>query len=202
MQDRNFPKKFNMKKYTINVHFDMVITEEVIAEDYQSARNLAELQAQGKSLDKESECYGVDSCLVEEEDLPQQCKEDEISDLSGNIAPVKNWADVERLLKGRVRQYYKFIHGQEDSEPVPALMKSLVTVGDGFRGNDTLMEATLTDGRFLQVRKILSKGFGATYRLRRPNAFVAQICKSNRWSEEIHIDTEEGIRKFVNLLLS
>lgn len=189
-----------MKKFTINVHFDMVVTEEVVAEDYQQARRLAELRAQEKSLDKESECYGIDSCLVEEEDLPQQCKEDEISDLSGNIAPVKSWEDVEHLLKGRVRQYYKFIHGQEDSEPVPALMNSLVTVGDGYTGNDMLMEATLTDGRFLQVRKILSKGFGAAYRQRRLNAFVAQICESNRWSEDIYIDTEDGIRKLVSLL--
>lgn len=79
-----------MKKFTINVHFDMVVTEEVVAEDYQQARRLAELRAQEKSLDKESECYGIDSCLVEEEDLPQQCTEDEISELSGKIAPVKN----------------------------------------------------------------------------------------------------------------
>ena len=79
-------------------------------------------------------------------------------------------------------------------------MNSLVTVGDGYTGNDMLMEATLTDGRFLQVRKILSKGFGAAYRQRRLNAFVAQICESNRWSEDIYIDTEDGIRKFVSLL--
>ena len=180
-----------MKKFTINVHFDMVVTEEVVAVDYQQARRLAELRAQEKSLDKKSECYGIDSCLVEEEDLPEE---------SATIAPVKNWEDVENIIKDKVKQYYKFIYGQENSEPVPALMNSLVTVGDGYTGNDMLMEATLTDGRFLQVRKILSKGFGAAYRQRRLNAFVAQICESNRWSEDIYIDTEDGIRKFVSLL--
>lgn len=54
-----------MKKFTINVHFDMVVTEEVAANDLQEARRLAELKAQGRDLNKESECYGVDSCLVD-----------------------------------------------------------------------------------------------------------------------------------------
>lgn len=58
-----------MKKFTINVHFDMVVTEEVAANDLQEARRLAELKAQDRDLNKESECYGVDSCLVEETDI-------------------------------------------------------------------------------------------------------------------------------------
>lgn len=48
----------------MNVHFDMVVTEEMIAEDYESARSKAEIQTQDKNLDKESECYEIDSCLV------------------------------------------------------------------------------------------------------------------------------------------
>lgn len=180
-----------MKKFTINVHFDMVVTEEVIAEDYQEARRLAELRAQEKSLDKESECYGTDSCLVEEEDLPTE---------SITVPPVKNWKDVENIVKDKVRQYYMFQYDQDESVPVPSLMKSLVTVGNGYTGNDELMEATLTDGRFLQVRKIISKGFGTAYTQRRLNAFVAQVCQSNRWSEDIFIDTEDGIKKFISLL--
>ena len=180
-----------MKKFIINIHFDMVVTEEVIAEDYQKARRLAELRAQEKSQDKESECYGIDSCLVEEEDLSEE---------SVTIAPVKNWKDIGNIIKDKVKQYYKFVYDQEDSVPVSDLMRSLVTVGDGYTGNDTLMEAMLNDGRYLQVRKILSNGFGTAYRQRRLNAFVAQICESNRWSEDIYIDTEDGIRKFVSLL--
>lgn len=69
-----------MKKFIINVHFDMLVTEEIVAEDYQEAKRLAELRAQEKPLDKESECCGIDSCLVEE-NLP---------DTPSTIAPVKN----------------------------------------------------------------------------------------------------------------
>ena len=53
----------------MNVHFDMVVTEEMIAEDYESARSKAEIQTQDKNLDKESECYEIDSCLVEENEV-------------------------------------------------------------------------------------------------------------------------------------
>ena len=179
-----------MKKYTINVHFDMVITEEVIAKDYQSARNLAELQAQNKSLDKEAECYGVDSCLVEEEDLP----------LSSDAQPVKDWADIEKLLDGKVKKFWKFHPSTGDSYAVRTLSESLSVVGDAYLGTETLMEAELNDNRTVQVRKILTNGHGAAYRNRRIDSFVAQICKSNRWSESIEIDTKEGIEKFVELL--
>lgn len=179
-----------MKKYTINVHFDMVITEEVIAKDYQSARNLAELQAQDKSLDKEAECYGVDSSLVEEEDLP----------LSSDAQPVKDWADIEKLLDGKVKKFWKFQPSTGDSYAVRTLSESLSVVGDAYLGTETLMEAELNDSRTVQVRKILTNGHGAAYRNRRIDSFVAQICKSNRWSESIEIDTKEGIEKFVELL--
>lgn len=62
------------------------------------------------------------------------------------------------------------------------------------------MEAELNDNRTVQVRKILTNGHGTAYRNRRIDSFVAQICKSNRWSESIEIDTKEGIEKFVGLL--
>lgn len=47
----------------------MVVTEEVVANDLEEARHLAELKAQDRDLNNESECYGVDSCLVEETDI-------------------------------------------------------------------------------------------------------------------------------------
>lgn len=172
-----------MKKYTINVHFDMVITEEVTAEDYESARGQAELQAQSKSLDKDAECYGVDSCLVEEVDLP----------LPSDAQPVKDWADVGKLLDGKVKKFWKFHPSTGDSHAVRTLSDALSVVGDTYLGTETLMEAELNDNRTVQVRKILTKG-------QKIGSFVAQICKSNRWSESIKIDTKEGVEKFVKLL--
>lgn len=58
-----------MKRYTINIHFDMVITEIVVAETYDEARRIAEQQAENRSLEKHGDCCGVDSCLVDEEDI-------------------------------------------------------------------------------------------------------------------------------------
>lgn len=179
-----------MKKYTINVHFNMVITEEVIAEDYESAKKLAELQAQSKSLDKEATCSGTDSCLVEEVDLPHP----------SDSQPVKDWDDVGKLLDGKVKKFWKTHPSTGDFYAVRTLSDSLSVVGDAYLGTETLMEAELNDNRTVQVRKILTNGHGTAYRNRRIDSFVAQICKSNRWSESIEIDTKEGIEKFVGLL--
>ena len=174
-----------MKKYTINVHFDMVVTEEVTAENYESARTQAELQAQDKSLDKEAECYGVDSCLVEETEL--ECEK---------FKPVKNWQDVEKLLQGKLKKYFRYDPVTNDSKTVSELKDALSVVGDSYYGTDMLMEAVLKDSRILQVRKILTKGYGTAYRDKRVNAFTAQLCESNRWSSEMELDTEEGIKAF------
>lgn len=54
-----------MKRYTINVHFDMVVTEEVEAENIDEARQTAERLAAEKDLNK-ADCMNVDSCLVDE----------------------------------------------------------------------------------------------------------------------------------------
>lgn len=179
-----------MKKYTINVHFNMVITEEVIAEDYESAKRLAELQAQSKSLDKEATCRGTYPSLVKKVDLP----------LPFDSQPVKDWADVGKLLDGKVKKFWIFHPSTGDSYAVRTLSDSLSVVGDAYLGTETLMEAELKDNRTVQVRKILTNGHGTAYRNRRIDSFVAQICKSNRWSESIEIDTKEGIEKFVELL--
>lgn len=163
----------------------MVITEEVTAEDYDSAKRQAELQAQDKSLDKEAECCGVDSCLVEETELDCDI-----------IKPVNNWQDVERLLESKVKKYYRYDPVTNDSETVSAFKDALSVVGDSYYGTDMLMEAVLNDSRMLQVRKILTKGYGTAYRDKRVNAFTAQLCESNRWSSEMELDTEKGIKAF------
>lgn len=59
-----------MKKFTINVHFDMVVTEEVIAESLDQAKEIAEEQASNRCLSKYADCAGVDLCLVEEVEFP------------------------------------------------------------------------------------------------------------------------------------
>lgn len=175
-----------MKKYIFNIHFDMVVTEEVIAEDYDSAKIQAHSQAGDKSLDKQAECFGIDTCLVEETEL----------DCEIIIKPVNSWQDVERLLEGKVKKYYRYDPVTNDSETVSALKDALSVVGDSYYGKDTLMEAVLNDSRILQVRKILTTGHGTAYRDKRINAFTAQLCESNRWSSEMELDTEEGIKAF------
>ena len=47
----------------------MVITEIVVAETYDEARRIAEQQAENRSQEKHGDCCGVDSCLVDEEDI-------------------------------------------------------------------------------------------------------------------------------------
>lgn len=177
-----------MKRYTINVHFDMVITEVVTAEDYESARRQAEQLAQKKSLDKEAECCSTDSCLVEETELEMEKQK-----------PVTNWQDVEKLLKGKVKSYYRYDPLNDDSEKVSCLSEALTVVGDSYYGTHMLMEAVLNDSRLIQVRKVLTKGYGTAYRDRRVNAFIAQVCESNRWSE-FEIDKEDGVKKFMEII--
>ena len=54
-----------MNRYTINVHFDMVVTEDVIADDLDIAKEIAMEKAAAKDLNTEAECVGSDACLVE-----------------------------------------------------------------------------------------------------------------------------------------
>lgn len=61
--------KSGMKEYTINVHFDMVVTETVIAEDLDEAKEKAETLAAERNLSKYGDCAGVDSCLVSEKEI-------------------------------------------------------------------------------------------------------------------------------------
>lgn len=62
------PKIAGMKRYVINVHFDMVVTETVNAENLDQAKIIAEQRAASRNLMKDGECSGTDSCLVEEKD--------------------------------------------------------------------------------------------------------------------------------------
>lgn len=54
-----------VKRYIINVHFDMVMTETVDAENLNQAKVIAEQNAASRDLSK-CDCAGTDSCLVEE----------------------------------------------------------------------------------------------------------------------------------------
>lgn len=58
-----------MKQFTINVHFDMVVTETVIAEDLESVKNIALINTCGRKLESEGECVRTDSCLVKKNDI-------------------------------------------------------------------------------------------------------------------------------------
>lgn len=178
-----------MKKYIFNIHFDMVVTEEVIAEDYDSAKIQAHSQAGDKSLDKQAQCFGIDTCLVEETEL----------DCKIIIKPVNSWQDVEKLLEGKVKKYCRYNPVTKNSETVSAFKDALSVVGDSYYGTDVLMEAVLNDSRLIQVRKLLTKGYGTAYRDKRVNAFIALVCESNRWSE-FDIDEENGVKKFMEII--
>lgn len=54
-----------VRRYIINVHFDMVMTETVDAENLDQAKVIAEQKAASRDLSK-CDCAGTDSCLVEE----------------------------------------------------------------------------------------------------------------------------------------
>lgn len=56
-----------MKKYTINVHYDVVLSVEVIAEDEETAYELASEEASNMSLD-EGYVVAENSCVTSEED--------------------------------------------------------------------------------------------------------------------------------------
>ena len=58
-----------MKKYIINVHFDMVVTKEVVAATLDEAKEMAINEAASSDLNTEADCCGTDSCLVSEEEV-------------------------------------------------------------------------------------------------------------------------------------
>ena len=57
-----------MKKYTINVHYDMVVSVAVEAESKEEATRLAYVKA-GNALPDEMECMGINSCITDIEKL-------------------------------------------------------------------------------------------------------------------------------------
>lgn len=57
------------KKFSVNVHYDMVINvDDIIAENEQEAMKIAESMTESMDLNTKAECYGVESCIVSEED--------------------------------------------------------------------------------------------------------------------------------------
>ena len=57
-----------MKKYTLNVHYDAVITVEVIAENEEQAKELALDKAEEISL-SDADVVGSDVCVTDEQEL-------------------------------------------------------------------------------------------------------------------------------------
>ena len=60
-----------MKRYTINCHYDMVISVDVIADNEQQALRLAYDKAAGMSIDG-AECVGHSECVADTEE--QSCR--------------------------------------------------------------------------------------------------------------------------------
>lgn len=56
------------KKFSVNVHYDMVISiDNIIAETEAEALQIAENMAQDMDINTQGECYGVNSCVTDEE---------------------------------------------------------------------------------------------------------------------------------------
>lgn len=56
------------KRFSVNVHFDMVISiDDIIAETEEEALAFAEQQAETMDIATEAECYDVNSCVTNEE---------------------------------------------------------------------------------------------------------------------------------------
>lgn len=60
-----------MKKYSINVHYDMVINVEVVADSLEQAKQTAYDQAAGMDIGG-AECVGHDECLCDEWELTER----------------------------------------------------------------------------------------------------------------------------------
>lgn len=58
-----------MKRYTINCHYDMVISVDVIADNEQQAIEKAREQADGMNLNSCAECVGHSECVTDTEEL-------------------------------------------------------------------------------------------------------------------------------------
>lgn len=56
-----------MKHYYVNVHYDMVVSVEVDAENEQDAINEATIKA-GQALPDEMECVGTNACITDVEE--------------------------------------------------------------------------------------------------------------------------------------
>lgn len=61
-----------MKRYTINCHYDMVISVDVIAESEEQALELAREQADRKDLQHDAMCVKYEGCLTDVEDLSKE----------------------------------------------------------------------------------------------------------------------------------
>lgn len=57
-----------MKRYTVNVHYDVVVTMEVNAESEEQALGLAPLKAEAISLE-DAEVVDINSCIINVEDI-------------------------------------------------------------------------------------------------------------------------------------
>lgn len=56
------------KKYTVNVHYDAVLTTEVVAESEEEALDLAEQATETMPLE-DADVVGVQSCVTWEEEI-------------------------------------------------------------------------------------------------------------------------------------
>ncbi len=57
-----------MKRYTVNVHYDAIVTVEVDAESEEKALELAPIKAESISLE-DAEVVDINSCVTNEEDI-------------------------------------------------------------------------------------------------------------------------------------
>lgn len=63
------------KFYSVNCHYDMVITVDVIAESEDEAIALAKQNADFASIDKWAECYDSSECIADEQELTDELQE-------------------------------------------------------------------------------------------------------------------------------
>ena len=61
-----------VKRYTINCHYDMVISVDVIAESEQQALELARKQADRKNLQHDAMCVKYEGCITDVEDMSKE----------------------------------------------------------------------------------------------------------------------------------
>ena len=60
------------KFYSVNCHYDMVITVDVIAESEDEAIELAKQNADFASIDQWAECYDSSECIADEQELTDE----------------------------------------------------------------------------------------------------------------------------------